>query len=515
MFKFIINLTQKLIIFIFIKISFAKRKKLNLKNINFKQIDFINYKKIKQYVFKENFFYDKNFIDSHSFEFLFYLQKIGGKSGIEISKKNIFLWFNLFKNKLEFPWDEKLTAQRLLSIYYNYEFVSSVLSKTENTLLNKIINIHIKRLFFFFKRKNLDEISSYEIVAFILSKLLLKEFNQGFLKKIEKIIEIQIDRAGIHKSYNVLEQAKFINNLNEVKNILLFFKIVVPEKINFFILNMTSALNQYIHQDGTVALFNGANNNYQKQIQDIIEKEEFLKSRTFTNNNGIAFYSDKKRSLFFDVVQPNNLKVSKSLGAGTLSFELSIQDEKIITNCGASESYGKNPEYLRYSAAHSTIILKNTNISEIKAGNPHIKYPQKVSFQKNDFEKIIDFEGSHNGYLRKFKKIIKRKIIIEKNEDKIHGEDSIISLKSTNSKTVYHIRFHLMPDITTNITTNKKNIILKTKKNKIWMFKSNSELGLEKSIYVDNNSTKETQQIVIKGITDSTKKIEKWSIEAI
>ena len=214
MFKFIINLTQKLIIFIYIKISFSKRKKLNLKNINFKQIDFINYKKIKQYVFKENFFYDKNFIDSHSFEFLFYLQKIGGKSGIEISKKNIFLWFNLFKNKLEFPWDEKLTAQRLISIYYNYEFVSSVLSKNENTLLNKIINVHIKRLFFFFKRKNLDEISSYEIVAFILSKLLLNEFNKSFLKKIEAIIEIQIDRAGIHKSYNVLEQAKFINNLN-------------------------------------------------------------------------------------------------------------------------------------------------------------------------------------------------------------------------------------------------------------------------------------------------------------
>ena len=100
--------------------------------------------------------------------------------------------FNLFKNKLEFPWDEKLTAQRLISIYYNYEFVSSVLSKTENTLLNKIINVHIKRLFFFFKRKNLDEISSYEIVAFILSKLLLNEFNQSFLKKIETIIEIQI-----------------------------------------------------------------------------------------------------------------------------------------------------------------------------------------------------------------------------------------------------------------------------------------------------------------------------------
>ena len=59
-------------------------------------------------------------------------------------------------------------------------------------------------------------------------------------------------------------------------------------------------------------------------------------------------------------MQPNKYKISENLGAGTLSFELSCIDEKIITNCGASESFGNNPEYLRYSAAHSTIILQNT-----------------------------------------------------------------------------------------------------------------------------------------------------------
>ena len=72
-----------------------------------------------------------------------------------------------------------------------------------------------------------------------------------------------------------------------------------------------------------------------------------------------------------------------------------------------------------------------------------------------------------------------------------------------------------MPEITTNITKNKKNIILKTNKNKIWLFKSNSQISLEKSIYVDNNKTKESQQIVIKGVANLTKKIEKWSIEAM
>ena len=70
--------------------------------------------------------------------------------------------------------------------------------------------------------------------------------------------------------------------------------------------------------------------------------------------------------MFFDVVQPEKNNLNNLLSSGTLSFEFSSDGEKIITNCGASESMGKNPEFLRYSAAHSTIILQNTNIREIK-----------------------------------------------------------------------------------------------------------------------------------------------------
>ena len=85
-------------------------------------------------------------------------------------------------------------------------------------------------------------------------------------------------------------------------------------------------------------------------------------------------------------------KISSNLSAGTLAIEMSGDGEKIFTNCGASESFGKNPEYLRYSAAHSTIILQNTNISEIKEGNPHIKFPQSVVFrnESNNEEEIFD-----------------------------------------------------------------------------------------------------------------------------
>tara|TARA_Y100000768_G_scaffold280940_1_gene215914 strand:- start:1018 stop:1857 length:840 start_codon:yes stop_codon:yes gene_type:complete len=279
---------------------------------------------------------------------------------------------------------------------------------------------------------------------------------------------------------------------------------------------MTSILNEYFHLDGSFPLFHGSNNNYTKIIYESLNKEEYLKSRSYRNiSNGIAFFSSKNKKLFFDVVQPNSKSVSNNLSAGTLAFEFSAYGEKIITNCGASESLGRNPEYLRYSAAHSTIILQNTNISEIREKNPHIKFPQSVTFDTSqDVNKRI-IEGSHNGYQKKFNKIIKRKIIIRDKEDKVLGEDTILSIKNKNLRTIYHIRFHLVPGMIFNFTNNKKNVILKSRLNNIWLFKSDTELVVEDSILVDNNSTIPTKQIVIKGITNSSKQIKKWSLEKV
>ena len=56
-----------------------------------------------------------------------------------------------------------------------------------------------------------------------------------------------------------------------------------------------------------------------------------------------------------------------------------------------------NASYLRYSAAHSTIVLENTNISEIRDNQPHIKYPQIVSFKKQIENSKHTIEASHNG----------------------------------------------------------------------------------------------------------------------
>ena len=505
----------KKILFIFITSRFRSKNKLSYLDLNFRKIDFTNHNKIKSFIFKKNF-YKLNNRNIHSFDFLNFSNKLGGKIGINLSKEAIFEWYKLNKNKLGFPWKEDLSSKRLINLLYNYEYINSSSREDDKRKLDFVIYFHIQRILYDFNTKKITEFTSFDLIAYLLSTSLLQRINDKEINYIKFIVDNQIDKIGMHKSYNLLEHSKFINNLNEIKNILLFFGSNRSNIFDDIILKMTSILNEYFHVDGSLPLFNGTNNIYTTNIYKSLNKESYLKKRKFSNiNNGIAFYSDKNKKVFFDVVQPNSDMISSNLSAGTLSIELSGFGEKIFTNCGASESFGSNPEYLRYSAAHSTIVLQNTNISEIKEQNPHIKFPQSVVFrmEKNNHNEI--FEGSHNGYLKKFNKIIKRKLVIYKNENKLKGEDSFISYKNFSSRLIYHIRFHLAHEMILNFTNNKKNIILKTKMNNIWLFKSDSELIVEDSILVDNNITKPTKQIVIKGVLSEKKIIEKWSLEKI
>ena len=49
----------------------------------------------------------------------------------------------------------------------------------------------------------------------------------------------------------------------------------------------------------------------------------------------------------------------------------------------------------------------------------------------------------------------------------------------------------------------------------IWVFKTNKDLSLEESVFMDKNDAKETKQIVISGITSALNTKVEWSLEKI
>ena len=70
-----------------------------------------------------------------------------------------------------------------------------------------------------------------------------------------------------------------------------------------------------------------------------------------------------------------------------------------------------------------------------------------------------------------------------------------------------------MPGFTATVTKNKKNVIIKTKKNNLWIFKTSREVVIENSIFVENDIAIETAQLVISGVTLNLKNIIKWSLK--
>ena len=322
----------------------------------------------------------------------------------------------------------------------------------------------------------------------------------------------------MHNSMNPCLQAEYINHLYEIKNMCLFFGIVPSKEIEYQIINMSSVLKNLFHKDGTLALFNGSNNANLVSIIKINKLINDIKPKNLVKiNNGLAIYENNEFKVFFDAIKPSTKLLSQNLHAGTLGFEMSSDREKIITNCGSVEKrIGKKPEYLRFSAAHSTIILNNTNISELIDKKSYKRIPKIISLNNEENEDRLIWDANHDGYKDNFNRIIKRKLTISKNQPIIYGEDSILCHKLHSKKILYNIRFHLTPICSCMLTNNQKSVIIKTKLNQSWVFSSTNKLKLEESIYInDGKKVERINQIVISGYSALPKKIEKWSFSKI
>ncbi len=500
-------------------IYFTKKSKMEFdpKDLNFGLIDFDDQIKIKSvYInvgeIKPEITNYKNLL-FHSFSWLSYSKILGGASNIKKANKIITEWINKYKSLNSSVWSISLVASRFINLIYALEFVSILFDNKLKKNIYKFLYLHFLLLRYQIK-KNKNNISITDFKAFLLGSCVYKKPSNYALKLLDELLADQVDSLGFHKSYNSLEQAKFINNLHEIKAICLFFKIPENKKLIFQINNMTAVMQNLFHQDNSLILFNGSKNNNLNEVKKVLGLANDIIPKNITSNEeGLVFYKDKNKSIFMDIVRPVNKTINNSLHASTLAFELSCDGEKIITNCGSlNREILNEDDYLKYSAAHTTIVLNNTNISELSKKNSYRRVPDKITFNKeNDKENVI-WTASHNGYINNFKKIITRKIKIMKNNNEIIGEDSIISTKINTKKIVYHIRFHLLPNCNAILTNNKKTVILQIK-DQSWLFKTNSEASIENSIYINHeNKIQQTKQIVLSGYVSDKKKTENWVI---
>ena len=136
-------------------------------------------------------------------------------------------------------------------------------------IFNELIYKHYLILEINRKFEKIEEIPIEVIKILILMRIIYQKNLDKILFQLSSQMLKFIDNNGYHKSYNPSYQAEYINQLYEVKNILLYFDYNVSKELYNQLDNLTSAFNNLFHKDNTIALFNGSNNANYSQYKQI------------------------------------------------------------------------------------------------------------------------------------------------------------------------------------------------------------------------------------------------------
>ncbi len=214
--------------------------------------------------------------------------------------------------------------------------------------------------------------------------------------------------------------------------------------------------------------------------------------------------------------------------AGTLAFELSDGPDRLITNCGGAGGLAVplDPALaagLRTTAAHSTLVIAETNSTRITAKGPLGLGVEEVSFQSRRSEEGHWLDTSHDGYVKRFGMIVRRQLFLSPDGQDLRGQDSIEpapkSLLRRRPDRDYAVRFHLGPGVAATPTADGAGALLKLPQGRVWALKTRVDGGpgkvaIEASIWVDPAGTvHKTQALVISGRTQKAAASIGWSFK--
>ena len=438
----------------------------------------------------------------HSFQWLSDLHRVGSDEARQLAQRLISEWIAEHGQWDELFWRPDILGARLASWTSNFAFFSVTANKR---FLDKIL-LEIGRQSRHLSRSVLQGLPGYpRIVALkglIYVGISLPQSKNYLVQAIESLeveTTLQIYPDGGHISRNPKIQMDFLKDLLEIRTVLLAAHYDVPNWLTETCKRMASILNGMCLGDGSLARFNGGVSADAREIGALLSKVKFKQiAPSAYLHSGFHRLESDKTILIMDVGAPPNKGDNRWAHAGTLSFELSVDKERLIVNCGAAETVGEDwRQAFRSTAAHSTITVDDANTSKLNAFGGFGSVPSNVQCSRKEINEQAVIEATNNGYEELLGLLHRRIITMSSDGSKILGEDR---LEGTGGHT-YVLRFHLHPNVQATIIQNGKAALLKPRRGAGWKLATNDQdIVVEDSVYLDGSiRTRRCQQIAICG----------------
>ena len=318
----------------------------------------------------------------------------------------------------------------------------------------------------------------------------------------------QFDDGGLI-SRSPFEQVRLVDRLGMLRACYLAAKQTIPEGIEAAGQASLAALHGVTMGDGALSSWEGCNPAEAARLTALIEGCG-LRARPLRQARGWGYQrmSALGTIVVADAAPPPPQKMTDQSSASTLAIELSDGGQRLVVNCGGpgpfpTELSDELVQGLRTTAAHSTLVLADTNSTNILADGSLGKGVEDVAIDRSEDNDSSRLEASHDGYVRTFGLVHKRSLLLGNDGKELRGADQLTpkGRKKIRESAAYAVRFHLAPGVEATITADGMGAILRSKGAPPWNFRCRGgNLATEESLWIDGRGeARRTTQLVIVG----------------
>ena len=356
-------------------------------------------------------------------------------------------------------------------------------------------------------------------------------WRQRGLAILRRELPRQILGDGVHVERNPAVHMAVLRDLVDVRALLLKGEAVagraaggevhagrrgVPAAVQAAIEAMAPALSMFRHGDGGLAAFNGGTE-AEDWLVDMVLQRATGRPRAQSQAPASGFHRlcAGRTVLLVDAGSPPPAGLDRTAHAGTLSLEISIGRERLIVNCGARPGDPLWRQAERATAAHSTLVVGDTNNSEVLAGGLGRRaLVRRCRRTETDGKQWLDL--SHDGYQRRFGLRHCRRLFLAADGADVRGEDRL-EPRGPARPCDFAVRFHLHPDVRASVAQGGDLALLRLAKGGGWQLRAaGAQMSLEPSVYLGRKGEiRRSQQIVLSGRASRDGARVKWVLRRI
>lgn len=281
---------------------------------------------------------------------------------------------------------------------------------------------------------------------------------------------------------------------------------------------MAPILRMYQHGDGCLALFNGSCEEDVLQLELVLQRAGGPRRPVGSApDTGFHRLRAGRTVVLVDTGAPPPRGLDRHAHAGALSLEVSVGRNRLIVNCGARVDDPTWRQAQRATAAHSTLVLGDTNSAEVTSGG--LGRAARIAHCRSEqADGQVWLDAAHDGYLRGFGVRHRRRLFLSATGSDLRGEDSLEPAgHRVPSGRLFTLRFHLHPMIRASLAQGGDSVLLRPPKGGGWQLRAaGAQLSLEPSIYLGYpDELRRSLQIVLSGVLGPDGAQVKWALRRL